>query len=49
MDILTWRDDLYRDISKKIEMIPGLEDILEELTNALNTCKFHSLEFAHYG
>lgn len=40
MDILIWRDDLYRDIAEKIEMIPGLEDLLEELTNALNTCIF---------
>ncbi|RPD82107.1 heterokaryon incompatibility Het-C [Lentinus tigrinus ALCF2SS1-7] len=34
--LLKWRDDIYRDIIKKIEMIPGLSDLIENLTNALN-------------
>jgi len=37
MSIVRWRDDLYRDITEKIEMIPGLEGLIDELTNALNT------------
>ncbi|KAG7099815.1 hypothetical protein E1B28_001626 [Marasmius oreades] len=36
LDLLKWRDSIFRDISKKIEMIPGLSDLVEELTNALN-------------
>ncbi|KAF9270787.1 Het-C-domain-containing protein [Marasmius fiardii PR-910] len=36
LDLLKWRDSVFRDVSKKIEMIPGLSDLVEELTNALN-------------
>ncbi|KAI3622000.1 heterokaryon incompatibility protein het-c [Moniliophthora roreri] len=36
LDLLKWRDNVYRDILKKIEMVPGLSDLLDELTNALN-------------
>ncbi len=36
--LLKWRDDIYRDIIKKIEMVPGLSDLIENLTNALNAC-----------
>jgi hypothetical protein len=39
MDILRWRDETFRNIQKKVAMIPGLEGLLEELTNALNACK----------
>jgi hypothetical protein len=42
MSILKWRDDLYRDITNKIEMIPGLEGLIDELTIALNTCQSDS-------
>jgi len=35
-DILKWRDGVYRDINAKISMIPGLSDLLENLSNALN-------------
>lgn len=38
--LLKWRDGVYRDIVAKIEMVPGLADLLEELTNALNACTF---------
>ena len=38
LQILRWRDDVYRDIIKKIEMIPGLNDLIDQLTNALNAC-----------
>ena len=36
--LMTWRDNIYRDIIKKIEMIPGLSDLIDNLTNALNAC-----------
>ncbi|KAI0375460.1 Het-C-domain-containing protein [Pilatotrama ljubarskyi] len=34
--LLKWRDSIYKDIISKIEMIPGLSDLIENLTNALN-------------
>ena len=40
LQILRWRDDVYRDIIKKIEMVHGLNELLDELTNALNACSF---------
>ncbi|GJE86244.1 heterokaryon incompatibility protein Het-C domain-containing protein [Phanerochaete sordida] len=36
LQLLKWRDDIYRDILKKIEMIPGLESLIDGITNALN-------------
>jgi len=36
--LLKWRDGVYRDVVAKIEMVPGLSDLLDELTNALNAC-----------
>ncbi|KLO15072.1 Het-C-domain-containing protein, partial [Schizopora paradoxa] len=36
LSLLKWRDGVYRDITKKIEMVPGLENLLDQLTNALN-------------
>lgn len=36
---LKWHDDVMRSITKKIEMVPGLTDLLEEFSNALNTCE----------
>ncbi|TFK41913.1 heterokaryon incompatibility protein Het-C-domain-containing protein [Crucibulum laeve] len=36
LDLLKWRDSVMRDILSKIEMVPGLSDLIEELTNALN-------------
>ncbi|CAL1694230.1 unnamed protein product [Somion occarium] len=36
LNLLKWRDDVYRQVLKKIEMIPGLEDLIDALTNALN-------------
>lgn len=39
-ELLKWRDNIYRDIIAKIEMIPGLSDLIEGLTNALNACEF---------
>jgi len=40
--LLKWRDNVYRQILKKIEMVPGLENLLEELSNALNECEWES-------
>ncbi|KAI0815377.1 heterokaryon incompatibility protein Het-C-domain-containing protein [Irpex lacteus] len=34
--LLKWRDDIYRDILKKIEMIPGLETLINTFVDALN-------------
>ncbi|KAH9858257.1 heterokaryon incompatibility protein Het-C-domain-containing protein [Lenzites betulinus] len=34
--LLKWRDGIFRDIIAKIEMIPGLSDLIDGLTNALN-------------
>ncbi|KAF9531855.1 heterokaryon incompatibility Het-C [Crepidotus variabilis] len=36
LDILRWHDDVMRDIIKRIEMVPGLETLLEEFSNAMN-------------
>ncbi|KAF8899167.1 heterokaryon incompatibility protein Het-C-domain-containing protein [Infundibulicybe gibba] len=40
LDLLKWRDEVYRDVLAKIEMVPGLSDLIEELTNALNAYVF---------
>ncbi|KAJ8480697.1 hypothetical protein ONZ51_g6470 [Trametes cubensis] len=34
--LLRWRDSIYKEIIAKIELIPGLSDLIEGLTNALN-------------
>ena len=39
LQLLRWRDDIYRDVLKKIAMVPGLESLIDALTNALNACK----------
>lgn len=45
--LLNWRDNVYRDIIKKIEMVPGLSDLIDNLTNALNACAyFHNYHSA---
>lgn len=36
LDLLKWHDDVMRDVDKKISMIPGLSDLLEEFSNNLN-------------
>ncbi|KAJ3750923.1 Het-C-domain-containing protein [Lentinula detonsa] len=36
LEMLVWRDGVYRWIIEKIEMIPGLSSLIDELTNALN-------------
>jgi hypothetical protein len=39
MALLRWRDAVYREVMEKIEMIPGLSDLIDELSNALNACE----------
>jgi hypothetical protein len=39
-DILQWRDQAMRKISTAIEKIPGMQDLMEQLTEALNVCKW---------
>ncbi|KAF7307412.1 Heterokaryon incompatibility protein het-c [Mycena indigotica] len=34
--LLRWRDGLMRSIAEKMEMIPGLEQLMDQLSNALN-------------
>ncbi|KAJ7654177.1 heterokaryon incompatibility protein Het-C-domain-containing protein [Mycena rosella] len=36
MQLLKWRDGLMRSILEKIEMIPGLDELVDQLSNALN-------------
>jgi hypothetical protein len=36
LDVLKWHDDVLRDLIEKIEMVPGLENVVEEFSNALN-------------
>ncbi|KAJ6486163.1 Het-C-domain-containing protein [Mycena vitilis] len=36
LQLLKWRDGLMRSILEKIEMIPGLDSLMDQLSNALN-------------
>ncbi|TFK17376.1 Het-C-domain-containing protein [Coprinopsis marcescibilis] len=36
LSLLRWHDDVMRDVSKKVAMVPGLSGLLEEFSNALN-------------
>ena len=38
-DVLKFHDDVLRDIIKKMEMVPGLTDLIDGLSNALNACE----------
>ena len=38
-EVLKFHDDVLRDIIKKMEMIPGLTDLIDGLSNALNACE----------
>ncbi|KAI0323073.1 heterokaryon incompatibility protein Het-C-domain-containing protein [Amylostereum chailletii] len=35
-DLLKWRDSVMRDIIEKIEMVPGLSELVENVTEAIN-------------
>ena len=41
-EVLKFHDDVLRDIIKKMEMIPGLTDLVDGLSNALNACELLS-------
>lgn len=36
--LLKWRDGVFRGVSDKIEAIPGLESLIDSLSDALNAC-----------
>ncbi|EAU92260.1 heterokaryon incompatibility protein HET-C [Coprinopsis cinerea okayama7 len=36
LDLLKWHDDVMRNVTKKMAMVPGLNNLLEEFSNALN-------------
>ena len=45
---LAWRDNVYRSVLKKIEAVPGLESLIDNMSEALNTCESIShLAFAN--
>ncbi|KAF8514344.1 heterokaryon incompatibility protein Het-C-domain-containing protein [Hysterangium stoloniferum] len=39
--VLEWRDRVYKDVLKGIAMIPGLNELFEKLTEALNGCEYY--------
>ena len=43
-EVLRFHDDVLRDIIKKMEMVPGLTDLIEGLSNALNACELFLLD-----
>lgn len=46
--LLAWRDNVYRGFLKKIEAVPGLESLIDNMSEALNTCESMShLAFAN--
>ena len=42
-DLLKWRDGVYRDVIRQLEMVPGLSELIDNLTDALNACKHQHL------
>ena len=38
-EVLKFHDDVLRDIIQKMEMVPGLTDLIDGLSNALNACE----------
>jgi ribosomal protein S6 len=38
LDLLKWHDDILRSVIEKIEMIPGLSNLMDEFSNTLNEC-----------
>lgn len=38
-ELLVWRDGVFREVVGMIEMVPGLESLIDSLTNALNACE----------
>ncbi|EJD42358.1 heterokaryon incompatibility Het-C [Auricularia subglabra TFB-10046 SS5] len=48
LDLLKWRDGVYREVTKKLAMIPGLADMMDKLTNSLNTYIYTLLAASPY-
>ena len=45
--LLKWRDGIYRSVTNLIDSVPGLESLIDNLGESLDTCKFLShLAFA---
>jgi len=44
LEILKWHDQVMHDITETIQKIPGLESLLEDLTNAMNAYVYTTLE-----
>ncbi|KAG8716996.1 hypothetical protein FRC09_014920 [Ceratobasidium sp. 395] len=44
LEILKWHDQVMHDITNTIQNIPGLESLLEDLTNAMNAYVYTCLE-----
>lgn len=42
-EILSWRDIIMRKVSMIMEKIPGLEDLMDQLTEAMNVCASHTV------
>jgi hypothetical protein len=38
-DLLKWRDGVYRQVLAQLSLIPGLTDLIDSLTDALNACE----------
>lgn len=41
-DVLSWRDDLVREILSAIESIPGLGELIEQIMDAVNECMLYA-------
>ncbi|KAG8709800.1 hypothetical protein FRC08_018045 [Ceratobasidium sp. 394] len=44
LEILKWHDQVMHDVTKTIQNIPGLESLLDDLTNAMNAYVYTTLE-----
>lgn len=44
LEVLKWHDQVMHDITETIQKIPGLESLLEDLTNAMNAYVYTTLE-----
>ncbi|KAG8762608.1 hypothetical protein FRC11_008506, partial [Ceratobasidium sp. 423] len=44
LEVLKWHDQVMHDITRTIQNIPGLESLLDDLTNALNAYVYTTLE-----
>jgi hypothetical protein len=40
-ELLKWRDEIFREVLRRMEMIPGLTDLIDALTDALNACGYY--------